>query len=74
LSFDRYGASQVVQLAGVDDKSDQFAGLTIREQKRRVWVGRTADGNASVFLNGRRRPPSDQDAGHQGRYPESLIP
>lgn len=50
LSFDRYGASQVVQLAGVDDKSDRFAGLAINDQNRRVWVGRTDDGNASVLL------------------------
>lgn len=50
LSFDKYGASQVVQLAGVDDKTDRFAGLAISDQNRRVWVGRTDDGNASVLL------------------------
>jgi hypothetical protein len=50
LSFDRYGARQVVQLAGVDDRSDHFAGMTISEQKRRVWVGRMEDGGASVML------------------------
>ena len=50
LSFDKYGANQVVQLAGVDDKAAQFAGLAISDQKRRVWVGRTDDGNASVSL------------------------
>ena len=50
LSFDKYGAKQVVQLAGVDDKTAQFAGLAISDQKRRVWVGRTDDGNASVSL------------------------
>ena len=58
LSFDRYGANQVVQLAGVDDKTERFAGLTISETRRRVWVGRTDDGNASVLLmdaNGRPR-------------------
>ena len=58
LSFDRYGASQVVQLAGVDDKTDRFAGLAINDQNRRVWVGRTGDGNASVLLmdsRGRQR-------------------
>lgn len=26
LTFDKYGASQIVQLAGVDDKDDKFAG------------------------------------------------
>jgi hypothetical protein len=50
LSFDRYGAGQVVQLAGVDDKTDRFAGLAIKDVKRRIWVGRTDDGNASVLL------------------------
>lgn len=50
LSFDKYGASQVVQLAGVDDKTDRFAGLAISDQNRRVWVGRTDDGNAAVLL------------------------
>lgn len=50
LSFDKYGASQVVQLVGVDDKSDRFAGVAISDQNRRVWVGRTDDGNASVSL------------------------
>jgi hypothetical protein len=58
ISFDRYGANQVVQLIGVDDKTDRFAGLAISETKRRVWVGRTADGNAAIVLmdaNGRPR-------------------
>jgi len=58
LSFDKYGASDIVQLAGVDDKSDRFAGLAVSGQNRRVWVGRTADGTASVSLmdpNGRKR-------------------
>ncbi len=50
LSFDRYGANQVVQLAGVDDKTNRFAGLAIGDRNRRVWVGRTDDGNASVLL------------------------
>src|ERR1700742_952006 len=39
LSFDKYGASDIVQLAGVDDKSDRFAGLAVSGQNRRVWVG-----------------------------------
>jgi hypothetical protein len=57
LSFDKYGASQIVQLAGVDDKNDRFAGLAVSEyngsnRDRRVWVGRTDDGTASVSLMG----------------------
>jgi hypothetical protein len=58
LSFDRYGANQVVQLLGVDDKTDRLAGLAISDQNRRVWVGRTDDGSASLLLmdsNGRPR-------------------
>jgi hypothetical protein len=53
LSFDKYGqGGQVVQLAGVDDKTDRFAGLAVRDRNRRIWVGRTADGTASVSLMG----------------------
>lgn len=56
LSFDKYGeAGQIVQLAGVDDKDARFAGLAVSDytgpnRNRRVWVGRTADGTASVSL------------------------
>jgi hypothetical protein len=56
LSFDKYGESgQLVQLAGVDDKDARFAGLAVSDytgpnRNRRVWVGRTADGTASVSL------------------------
>jgi len=50
LSFDKYGANQIVQLAGVDDSSDRFAGLAVSDQNRRVWVGRTEDGTASISL------------------------
>jgi hypothetical protein len=50
LSFDKYGANQVIQLAGVDDKSDRFAGLAVSDQNRRIWLGRTEDGTASVSL------------------------
>jgi hypothetical protein len=58
LSFDRYGASQFVQLAGVDDSTDQFAGLAVSDAKRRIWVGRTGDGVAAIVLSdgaGRKR-------------------
>ena len=64
LSFDRYGANQIVQLIGVDDREDRFAGLSVTdspsgsEVHRRVWVGRGDDGRASVELRdgkGRKR-------------------
>jgi hypothetical protein len=59
LSFDKYGqAGQIVQLAGVDDKDNQFAGLAVNDQKRRIWVGRKGDGAAVVSLTdamGRKR-------------------
>lgn len=50
LSFDRYGANQFVQLAGVDDSTDKFAGLAVSDSKRRIWVGRTGDGVAAIVL------------------------
>jgi hypothetical protein len=64
LSFDKYDANQIVQLAGVDDKEDRFAGLIVTDSPkagdshRRVWVGRTEDGTAAVSImdaNGRKR-------------------
>ncbi len=64
LSFDKYDANQIVQLAGVEDKEDKFAGLAVSESEpkgkspRRIWVGRGADGVATVALmdgNGRKR-------------------
>ena len=56
LTFDKYDANQIVQLAGVDDKDDKFAGLAISESEpekkspRRIWVGREADGVATIAL------------------------
>jgi len=50
LSFDKYGANQIVQVAGVDDSTDHFAGLAVSDTKRRIWVGRTADGAATLSL------------------------
>jgi hypothetical protein len=59
LSFDKYGqGSQIVQLAAVDDKDNQFAGLAVNDEKHRVWVGRKGDGAAVVSLTdakGRKR-------------------
>jgi hypothetical protein len=64
LSFDRYEANQIVQLIGVDDKEDRFAGLVVSdsptgtEVHRRAWIGRNDDGTASLELRdarGRRR-------------------
>lgn len=56
LSFDRYEANQVVQLLGVDDSEDRFAGLAISDSpsgndvRRRIWLGRGDDGEASLAL------------------------
>ncbi len=56
LSFDKYGASQIVQLIGVEDKEDRRAGLSVTDSlagtdnRRRVWVGRGEDGAAQVAL------------------------
>jgi hypothetical protein len=56
LSFDRYNANQVVQLLGVDDKDNSMAGMAVSDSKehgeghRRIWVGRSADGSASLSL------------------------
>jgi hypothetical protein len=64
LTFDKYGANQIIQLAGVDDKEDRFVGLTVTDSvtgtdnRRRIWVGRGADGSATVAMmdaNGRKR-------------------
>jgi hypothetical protein len=50
LSFDRYGANQMVQLAGVDDVTDQFTGVSVRDTRQRIWVGRKGDGAAVIAL------------------------
>ena len=50
LSFDRYGASETIQLAGVDDSENHFAGLKVIDTRRRAWIGRTADGASAVDL------------------------
>ncbi len=64
LSFGKYDANQVVQLAGVDDNEDRFSGLAVNDSsvngplQRRVWVGRSQDGTASLVLmdaKGRKR-------------------
>lgn len=64
LSFDKYDANQIVQLAGVDDREDRFAGLIVVDSqaggtsRRRVWVGRGDDGEATLALmdaNGKKR-------------------
>jgi hypothetical protein len=52
-----------VQIAGVDDKDDKFAGLAVNDQNnsrrsRRIWVGREKDDASVVALmdaNGKRR-------------------
>jgi hypothetical protein len=56
LSFDKYDASQVVQLAGVDDQENRFAGLAVSDSsaggnsQRRVWIGRDDSGTAELAL------------------------
>lgn len=65
LSFDKYDAGQIVQLAGVDDKDDRFAGLNVNDGHRRVWIGRQDPGTASVALSdaqGRKRIRIEVDA------------
>ena len=64
LSFDRYGANQIVQLLGVDDHEDRMAGLVVSDSPehapghRRIWLGRGDDGAATLALmdgEGRKR-------------------
>ena len=64
MTFDKYGANQIVQLVGVDDKEDRFSGLIVTDSltgadnRRRVWVGRNDDGTATLNLmdaNGKKR-------------------
>jgi hypothetical protein len=65
LSFDKYGVSgNFVQLAGVSDIHNHFAGLRIKDNaiggpnNNRVWVGNGDDGASTVALMdslGRRR-------------------
>src|SRR5215475_5506824 len=64
LTFDKYDANQIVQLAGVDDKDDKFAGLMVGdsnpggESPTRIWVGHKADKTAMIALmdgQGRKR-------------------
>jgi hypothetical protein len=58
LSFDKYGAGQILQLAGVDDKDHQFAGLAVGQGGQRIWIGHGDSGAASVSLsdaNGKNR-------------------
>jgi hypothetical protein len=58
LSFDKYGAGQIVQLAGVTDKNNAFAGLSVNDGGQHIWIGRRDSGVASVSLtdaNGQKR-------------------
>lgn len=57
LSFDRYGAKQEVNLIGVNDKDNKFAGLSISDSRpgdlktpNRIWVGRNQDGSSEISL------------------------
>lgn len=51
LSFDKYGAGQILQLAGVDDKDHKFAGLAVGQGGQRIWIGHGDTGVASVSLS-----------------------
>jgi hypothetical protein len=57
LSFDRYGANQIVQLLGVDDQEDKIVGLAVSdspsgtEVNRRIWLGHGKDGAATLALH-----------------------
>ena len=57
LSFDRYGEKQEVNLIGVNDKDNRFAGLDISDSRPgeiktpdRIWVGRNDDGSSEIAL------------------------
>jgi hypothetical protein len=65
LSFDKYGAGQIVQLAGIDDKNDHFAGLGVNDGRQRVWVG-----NRQHLSRRGRREKAYPLAGHSRWYAE----
>ncbi|HEY1304174.1 MAG TPA: hypothetical protein VGF24_11525 [Vicinamibacterales bacterium] len=57
LSMDKYGVGgQMVQLAGVSDNANRFAGLRVKDNSiggpntNRIWVGNGDDGAATVAL------------------------
>ena len=62
LSFDKYDANQIVQLAGVDDKSDKFAGLAVSDQARRIWGWPHRGRHRQPFDERRRRQEENSDA------------
>jgi hypothetical protein len=86
LSFDKYGAGQIVQLSGVDDKNDRFAGMGVNDGKQRLWAGRDDRGAVSVTLSaadGKKRiavlvtaegTPSLAFYDSQGRLIQDLAP
>lgn len=87
LSFDKYGASEIVQLAGVDNITDHFVGLAVNGgRKQRIWVGETGDGVAALVLRdgaGRKRiamqvpssgSPTLQFFDENGRSVQRLMP
>jgi hypothetical protein len=76
LTFDKYGANQIVQIAGVSDSTDRFAGVRVWDSSQngrgnpRVWVGHADDGAASVALmdeQGRKRIVMQVDADGSAR-------
>jgi hypothetical protein len=86
LSFDRYGAGQIVQLAGIEDKDNRFAGLSVGQGGQQIWLGHEDPGVASVSLTdakGKKRivmqvaadgTPSLAFLDAQGRVIQELAP
>lgn len=57
LSFDRYAGNQEIQLVGVNDSENRFAGLSVsdsdpttKKNPSRIWVGRDKTGSSEVAL------------------------
>lgn len=80
LTFDKYGANQIIQLLGVEDSEDRFAGLSVTdsitgtENYRRVWVGRGDDGTATIALmDGKGRKRILLEVGENGRSSLSFL-
>jgi hypothetical protein len=73
LSFDKYGVNgNFVQLAGISDDNDRFAGLRIKDSSpggnsNRIWVGNSDDGSATRRADGRSRAEAHRN-GRQGRW------
>ena len=81
LSFDKYGVGgQMVQLAGVSDSANRFAGLRIKDtavggpNTNRVSIGHTDDGAASVALSDARGRETNRDGSEGGWFLKPDLP